>query len=41
MEQQHLATHISFILMLFVQMNDTIVNLKVEIDDLKTELIAI
>ena len=41
MEQQHLATHISFILMLFVQikdLNDTIVNLKVEINDLKTEL---
>ena len=41
MGRQHLATHISFILMLLVQikdLNDTIVNLKVEINDLKTEL---
>ena len=41
MEQQCLATLISFILMLFVHiknLNDTIANLKVEINDLKTEL---
>ena len=41
MEQQRLATLISFILMLFVHiknLNDTIVNFKVEINDLKTEL---
>ena len=38
---QRLATLISFILMLFVHiknLNDTIVNFKVEINDLKTEL---
>ena len=40
MEQQRLATLISFILMLLVHiknLNDTIANLKVEINDLKTE----
>ena len=41
MEQQRLATLISFILMLFVHMknlSDRIVNFKVEINDLKTKL---
>ena len=40
-KQRYLATLISFILMLFIHiqnLNDTIANLKVEISDLKTEL---